>query len=498
MAEIIQVQDLIESKPKPIITISADKWYLYFSAPNYYPILRALANGPKTITEIYEGYPQDQDGKKKKAESTINRYVKDLISEGFVKKVGRRLQSNQVSSKILYGRTAHVFARLDSIKELWESNGTVLAESLGIVFKGHFSNKQHSNTKIIKLFKQFDEDLIEPLEELLQRISKVENLEKRNSLDLISTKPIEEQSNLTVDYINLLEGDEGYLFYDRLGLILWLLKPNNATEFLNNLENCFDDNIKNELIHLELNKPVTVTKNQQDLIHFNPARVSFVTDENCQKYFKDINYNAVIYMLREKPMTIKEITAQHFDRVVKHIEKKKYWYEEQDKKLPGDFKVPKKPKVENTIYRYVKELIQSGLVVEAGRRIIEDQPATQILYESNAKIFIFFEATDEFWKYERWKNVTYTIGMALKLYTNKQNFDFEKFHTLVTDFEKGRMKILQQVLEKTSDNSIVQAIKSLDMTTLDSYFELIYLVEWIIGQEDKTSFRTQILECFSS
>ena len=154
-------------------------------------------------------------------------------------------------------------------------------------------------------------------------------------------------------------------------------------------------------------------------------------------------------------------------------------------------------KVENTIYRYIKELIDKELVIEAGRRIDPDSPTTSILYTSISKQFIFFEDIDEFWNFDEWDKVITSFGAVITLILKKSYFDKEKFKKIITDIEKEKFNSFRNSLQRTDSNKKVgDFMKNLHYAELNASLKIVGLLEWLINTENIGNFKESILSCF--
>ncbi len=82
----------------------------------------------------------------------------------------------------------------------------------------------------------------------------------------------------------------------------------------------------------------------QDVITYAQQGVKVLEDEEVIKKLFDKNMEPIIIVLREGPLTIKELVEKYNE-------------------------IAEENKSEMTIYRYVKDLDQDGIVTEVGKRI---------------------------------------------------------------------------------------------------------------------------------
>lgn len=127
--------------------------------------------------------------------------------------------------------------------------------------------------------------------------------------------------------------------------------------------------------------PMTKTKKQQefkDIITYEPVGLKIIDDEKGVQILKDPNLYPIVAILRQKPMTVKEIEAAY------SAEAKKYDTHE--------------PKSDKTIYRYLKTLEEAGLVTPAGQRVVIGKTATETLFSRTAHIFLTRVEESKWWE----------------------------------------------------------------------------------------------------
>lgn len=105
----------------------------------------------------------------------------------------------------------------------------------------------------------------------------------------------------------------------------------------------------------------------KDVLHFTPTSVKIVDKPQEVKLLEDPDYYIIIEILRKGPMTIREIEDAYKLRAADHetVEPKSY----------------------NTIYRYIKTLEKTGLVIPGGKRIQIGKTASETLFSRTAKLF---------------------------------------------------------------------------------------------------------------
>ena len=126
--------------------------------------------------------------------------------------------------------------------------------------------------------------------------------------------------------------------------------------------------------------PKTKSKEQQefkDIITYEPLGLKIVDDEKGLQTLKDPNLYPIVAILREKPMTVKEIEIAYSEEAKKHD--------------------THEPKSDKTIYRYLKTLEDAGLVTPAGQRVVIGKTATETLFSRTAHIFLTTVEKSKWW-----------------------------------------------------------------------------------------------------
>ena len=104
---------------------------------------------------------------------------------------------------------------------------------------------------------------------------------------------------------------------------------------------------------------------------------------------EDSKFEPIIIALREGPLTVRELEEKYNEIIQEKIEKEDISPKQKEalkKKLERKSK---------TLYKYLNILEENGFVVQAGKRVIENQTATESLYGRTAKLFLFQGRTKE-------------------------------------------------------------------------------------------------------
>ncbi len=132
----------------------------------------------------------------------------------------------------------------------------------------------------------------------------------------------------------------------------------------------------------------------QDIITFEQEGVRIIKDKKLQEIFYDEGYSPVIWALRDKPLTVKEILEKYNQYVAINIKKHGFKKEEEKKKIENT------QRSEKTIYRYLKDLENLGIIAKAGQRVVIGKTATENLFCRTARIFLLENVKEGWWECE--------------------------------------------------------------------------------------------------
>ncbi|MFW9991873.1 MAG: helix-turn-helix domain-containing protein [Candidatus Odinarchaeota archaeon] len=476
--------DIITNDPEPLKIVNSYRWVEIILNPSYFTIIKLLEEGYKTVEEI------SKNGKL--AKSTLYRYLRSLTDDGFVIKVGRRVKTGQIATENLYGKAARLFLPTNPWKEIWLSDGAMeIARITSKMIKHHFNDRDPDVSKLLFFIQEREQAFSQAAKAIIESVVRINDVTGKKT-----DREIQSTDDSPLPIINNLIADEGIVFFGLIGWITWFISSEEYEHFVPGLKSCFpgESLSTSEIVkHIE-DQSINSGAANHDIILYKRQPIKFIPSELVAKYFLDLNYRAIWHTLEinKNPMTIKEIHGLHHKTIKKIIEDERC--SEQGRGLyPDHFQVPK-PKAENTVYRYVQDLIKDGLVIEVGQRMTPNQSFTQILYTAAAEFSILLENQDEFWKYSGWKRVTRALALILKHYLDKKTVNQEEFHEIITDMEKTRLEYLKQLLTSI-EIPYLREIKPHEKP--NAVIRMLGLVEWFIREEDKKSIREQLLACFT-
>ena len=166
-----------------------------------------------------------------------------------------------------------------------------------------------------------------------------------------------------------------------------------------------------------------------------------IDDKHLLEILGDEAYSPIINTLRKRPMTIKELTEK-YNEIVK----------ERALKIgipKAEFERMKRS--EKSIYRYVKDLIEAGLVAVAGRRIVVDRTASENLYGRTAKVFLIKKEGEDYWDKEEAQAFLLKIARMLSLVLEKPVPTNKCLAEVLNELENNRLREVYQGLEDKYD-----------------------------------------------
>ena len=184
----------------------------------------------------------------------------------------------------------------------------------------------------------------------------------------------------------------------------------------------------------------------QDVITRPQIGVKVVRDEVVISKLFDKNMEPIIIVLREGPLTIKELVEEYNQ-------------------------IAEEPKSEMTIYRYVKELDKVDVVKEVGKRIKTGQSASETLYGRTAKIFWNLKDKEDYWKSEASKQTLDTLRGLLILYKENTTITTEDLGVLLNKIYKKSSEELGAFFEE-NDDAINKIISGFTFKEVDKIFDI--------------------------
>ncbi len=189
----------------------------------------------------------------------------------------------------------------------------------------------------------------------------------------------------------------------------------------------------------------------QDFITFEPDQVCIVREQSRFDLVTDPKYTPILIALREKPLPIKEL-------------------------VDGYNRISEQHRKQTSIYNYLQDLIQQGLVVKAGQRVITGKTASEVLYSRCAKLFFPVILSESFWKTEESKNVIEKTQHLLGLYTKQDTIDESHLKTFLLDMFSNSETEVADIFEKNP----VQVNELCTDLTFEQLDRLARMIETIV------------------
>lgn len=188
-----------------------------------------------------------------------------------------------------------------------------------------------------------------------------------------------------------------------------------------------------------------------DVIHTNSKTIEFISDPEKVDLMLRNDLYPILALLRHGNFTVKEITE-----------------------LYPTYAGPRgKKKSEKTIYRYLRELKNGGLIDEVGQRVIKGQTATEKIWGRTAKVFYILRTEEDDFKESlcdenciacKDDGIHQDAQKGIALMTLLKNIypienPKENFSSLMNSLERAIMKTFQEQLDALSEEELKQVAK---------------------------------------
>jgi len=172
----------------------------------------------------------------------------------------------------------------------------------------------------------------------------------------------------------------------------------------------------------------------EDMIRFEPKPLLLVTNDEANKLLWDFSNNAIVSILRQGPMTLREIDKEYNEMASKN-------------ELID-------PKSDTTLYRYIKTLEGAGLVTQAGRRVHYEKNATEILYSRTARVFQNQALHTSYWESERGRRFYDRLYAAISNIYEGHQADKECLRNYILKFERAKEREFEEILPKLDEDAL--------------------------------------------
>ena len=207
-----------------------------------------------------------------------------------------------------------------------------------------------------------------------------------------------------------------------------------------------------------------------DHIYEEKQNVKIIFDPDIMSFLRDKNHGVIIEILRKKDMTAEEITDEYNN-------------------ITGEKKSVK------TIYRYLKNCEDKGLVAQVGQRVTKRVKATKVIYGRTAKIFQYYQMIKGFWENEDYKEEgKEIIDNVSKIISDK--FNIQKIS------KKGLERLLKAIdnylpyqLEEIIDSYVKVSKKEAHEFTVREIYTVINTLRILLPVLDKDFLKEELEEC---
>ncbi len=190
----------------------------------------------------------------------------------------------------------------------------------------------------------------------------------------------------------------------------------------------------------------------QDVITFEPERIKIIYDRKINEILLDPNHLPIIRALRKGPMTVREIEEAYSKAA-----------EDSDEI---------EAKSDKTIYRYLKVLEKSDLVVPAGQRVVIGKTATETLFSRTAEAFITGQSEKEYWSCDIGKELAEKMAQILGKIVGDKKPDINCIVTFMNDFDAIGNKYIVSLIEE-ADDEMIDLITDLDWKYKDKILNYV-------------------------
>ncbi|MHA2333478.1 MAG: hypothetical protein ACXAEU_15755, partial [Candidatus Hodarchaeales archaeon] len=375
--------DIIINEPElAISTLNPDQIKILRN-PRYLNLLKIMhKKGPLTINDLTEEYSKLVEVNKVRSKTTIYRYITQLKRSSIIQEAGKRVVEGKAHNKTLYWLTANNFIVDEKGNEWKGSREQIIFKELMKILKILYPRKMINEKALYQWHKRLQQSIIADKKLLIN-----------------SGNP---------EILEILSIWTPYSFDDIIAFLGWesflLKEPSAQEDFLK----CFSDSkmsTTEQSSSIESDKYEKVKENFRDVItQFPEFWHGLSTNDPRHRYLEKSSYVPLFHVLQDGPMTIKEITKSYNE-------------------------VASIPKTQKTIYRYIKTLKDTNLIIEMGYRVIQGKKTTQKLYGPISRNIVYIGEFDPDWETNQRQWLLDSIILLLNfLHPDLPKIDRKCFH----------------------------------------------------------------------
>lgn len=155
------------------------------------------------------------------------------------------------------------------------------------------------------------------------------------------------------------------------------------------------------------------------------------------------------------------------------------------------FKLDHNKKSDKTIYRYINELTQAGLLIKAGQRVITGKTATETLYARKAKIYLLRQQAHDTWQCDECTSTLEKVGALIGL---SQKIDQPSVDSLAKLMAKIDMfhEDEQIRLFEQNEKKVLEIIKDCTFKETSHILETFKLIFLLMNSQE---FKEELEDC---
>lgn len=216
---------------------------------------------------------------------------------------------------------------------------------------------------------------------------------------------------------------------------------------------------------------------------FEQKDVWVVEDKELVKIFQDPAYFPVISALWEGPMTVKQITEK-YNKIVRRRAIKM--------DIPKDA-FEKMKRSEKTIYRYIKELSELGIVANSGQRLVLGKTATENLFSRVAKVFLMSTKENDCWEEDDGEIIIQRAARIIQAVEGIQEIDLNCFSKRMKELLNSGDKYLFEALDKKHDE-VSKILAEGGIHESKKLLSIISIASMLYSEESKKT----LVKCFKN
>ncbi len=205
------------------------------------------------------------------------------------------------------------------------------------------------------------------------------------------------------------------------------------------------------------------------IVTFEPTFFKFINADLEYKLLQDKNHYPIVRILSKGPLTVRELQAEY--ETLTGIEKS-----------------------DKTIYRYIKNLVDVGLLTNCGQLFIPGKTATENLFSRTAHFFYMRSFKDKIIESEHGEKIIETIGnMLLQLLPEKKNYSSDCIKSLILNLSKSNEIHLERSIESKEDQ-LISDLSNFNLDEIEFIFKQVVLISSLVSSSEIIN---SINKCFS-